>query len=332
MYVRLPVVALMILASRPQRLCWLAYLLYRLCVATTYCPCDSEALLTTDEIAALTFFTAVAGSSLWRLVRFFTHQIRTRSANPVDGLYHAHNIVLRNGGSTEKAVWDALNIGFAWRKSAASSLSRSFVLALLALTVLCMVTTSSVLSSKVVLSHHALGMIVSSNCGPLHDGNSDVTDQAKNIEESNTATQYVRSCYQSSQGSQCNSTYVVQNLPYNVTTGAKCPFDDELCTSPDGGVIFDTGLLDSRTHLGLNTGDDARVFLRRLTSCSPLQTQGHTAFLVDNTTGINIGYWAAYYGQNEAPGDGSTHNETYRVLDSSIGPLQAWNPPGYILG
>lgn len=167
--------------------------------------------------------------------------------------------MLRNSGSTEKALWDALRIGFAWRKSAASSLFRSLTLASLALVVLCVVAASSVLSAKAVLSHSTLGLIFSSNYGPLvffTDHNYGdipyVIMATKTTEEVNTATEYVNSCYRSVSGSQCNSSYVVQRLPYKVTTGAVCPFDNELCASSNGSVTIDTGLLDSRAHLGHN--------------------------------------------------------------------------------
>jgi len=102
--------------------------------------------------------------------------------------------------------------------------------------VLCSVAASSVLSAKAVLSHNTMGLIMSSNCGPLFFNDSTGLlpyndEKEKKIEEINTATEYVRSCYRSVPGSQCSSSYIVQSLPYNITTDAACPFDNELCAN-----------------------------------------------------------------------------------------------------
>lgn len=156
-----------------------------------------------------------------------------------------------------------------------------------------------------------MGLIVSTNCGPEpfdEDLLGVLGDNAsyKEVEEFYAANDYARSCYYEEGLVQCNATYVVPKLPFTTTTNTGCPFSPELCLDSRWTMTMDTGLLDSRAHLGLNTPDADRVFYRKLASCAPLQTKGYTYVLATDPP-----TWVANYSTS---GPEVYHNGSYSML------------------
>jgi hypothetical protein len=89
-----------------------------------------------------------------------------------------------------------------------------------------------------------------------------------------SAADYVDNCYDNSSSSatSCNKFYS-RTIPYNHIANSSCPFDDVLCKEgPTAAVAFDTGLLDTHEHLGINSRPSRRLQYRRRTTCSPLTT------------------------------------------------------------
>jgi hypothetical protein len=76
-----------------------------------------------------------------------------------------------------------------------------------------------------------------------------------------------------------------------------------MCLGPvNGSVFFDTGLLDSSNHLGINARIKDTVQVRKTMTCSPITTKG---FVQNGNVTLNDGHFinitAALYGPQGSP-------------------------------
>jgi hypothetical protein len=121
----------------------------------------------------------------------------------------------------------------------------------------------------------------------------------KVLKESVQSADYAGSCYYAvTDPRRCASTFVKPTINWTSTSNAPCPFNDELCQEKDGAFEMDTGLLDSREDLGLNTPDKSRLFYRRVTTCAPI----HTAPYARETVVLVEDIW----------------NDTYMLVDYGV--------------
>jgi hypothetical protein len=124
----------------------------------------------------------------------------------------------------------------------------------------------------------------------------------KMLEESIQGADYAGSCYYAvTDPRRCASTFVKPTINWTSTSNAPCPFNDELCQEKDKAFEMDTGLLDSREDLGVNTPDNGRLFYRRITTCAPIHTKAY-AIEVEKVVSI----------------DTSTWNDTYILVDYGV--------------
>src|SRR5690349_19127237 len=83
---------------------------------------------------------------------------------------------------------------------------------------------------------------------------------------------YARNCYNQSADAQslpvCQS-FTQSNISYTTTLDAGCPFNESTCQSKSANLLFDTGLLDSNTVLGVNTRVD-NIQVRKQVTCAPI--------------------------------------------------------------
>jgi hypothetical protein len=117
------------------------------------------------------------------------------------------------------------------------------------------------------------------------------------------AGDYVQNCLSGAQLSNCDTFKSVQ-LEWT-SNNVQCAFDD-LCLGPaNASFSMDTGYLDSREHLGINSKDEERITWRQVTTCVPVKTEGHTK---SGTTTLDytgtrykgsttVNYTAAFYGK-----------------------------------
>ncbi|KAF1828910.1 hypothetical protein BDW02DRAFT_634838, partial [Decorospora gaudefroyi] len=101
------------------------------------------------------------------------------------------------------------------------------------------------------------------------------------------------------------SMFPVDTLPMDMFRNVSCPFENSLCLlGSAGAVAFDTGLLDSHNHLGINAPAKERIQYRWRSTCSPLNVTGRVR-VVYNTEfdgiyisedeyllEVNLGAWA----------------------------------------
>ena len=96
---------------------------------------------------------------------------------------------------------------------------------------------------------------------------------SRELDETVDARGYAAEFYgNESSGRGLQSPFPVLALPYQVDNLSSCPFSEELCLlGSDGSITFDTGLIDSHKHLGINAQAKDRVNYRWKSTCTPLK-------------------------------------------------------------
>ena len=217
-------------------------------------------------------------------------------------------VVLRNTSSPWSAAKAIIWQLWAWRKRPVKSFRRSsswIVLALLYATGFAVISVFA--SSEITKFANTARLLKSNNCGVY---NTTALDFAANQawvsvqeQDANAAALYARSCYpnNSSTSAVVCDAYATSHLPFS-STHAGCPINESECAFVAGApyvdfqpLQIDTGLLDSRKHLGINANNGERMSFRKLTTCSPVSTHNYSQAI--NITSYN----AEFYGAT--PGD-----------------------------
>ena len=274
---------------------------------------------------------------LWSILRFATHQIRSTSS-PRSGLYHQQQAVLRGDSSSASVLASLVSIAWAWKSKHIGAVRQSSPLIALAALHLGLLAVSSILSSRVAITGDEV-LLREGVCGWANGSTTEGFDAL----DSATATflvgrelalqsrQYARSCYNSSSGIQVDSGackgFSAPNIPFT-TAKVPCPFSKDICALPDATQI-DTGYIDSDEHLGINTGPESRVRMRRLFTCSPLLAEERfssdwTASYMDTRMLPNDSY--RYYDL------GPTLNRSYTYAVRNYSYWTANGRTAYILG
>jgi len=276
-------------------------------------------------IAALALFIQLAGGQSWRILSYIVYQIRTTRARK-DGLYHQQQATLRNTSSDIGSLWSLAKLGWAWRSVTRRSARRSFGIVALAFVHLLAFTSAGILSSHFTSVGNDVLLARSSSCG-IWNPAPDLADLAQNIaygvynkNMAGLSNQYVQNCLTQEQSlPECN-VFRKSQLEWTIQN-TTCPFSGGLCLGPTNASLnFDTGLIDSRDDLGINSRDANRIQYRKLTTCIPISTDDFVKvynITVDQST---FEAAAAFYGPNynpssEAVTNGSIANATYVTSD-----------------
>jgi hypothetical protein len=268
-------------------------------------------------IAALALFVGFTGAKSWSILCFVAHQFGV-TRRPRDGVYHQLQATLRNNGSDLGTVWEVMNIAWSWSLAPRSrSFRKVFGILFIGLLHFVLFAAAGLLASRLITLGDEV-LVQSANCGEwLPDNISNSSDPERALFDwatwqtvnADLAGQYFRDCLSGSQQStevqsspECNFFKTIE-LPYVTTYSVPCPFSEEMCLGPiNNSVTFDTGLLDSCIHLGINAEMKNRVQLRKAMSCSPIATQG---FVQDgNATLLNghlVNFTAVFYGPGDPP-------------------------------
>lgn len=167
---------------------------------------------------------------------------------------------------------------------------------------------AGVLSSHLATLGNEVLLAGSQSCGIWLETAS--IDDYTNFAESNSffvytqdairsSNQYVQDCL-TQQGTlpECDTFKRVQ-LNWTSNVDAQCPFASDLCLgSLNNSLHFDTGLIDSREDLGINSNDKNRVQYRKTATCSPIDTQGYVFSYNSSQGNQSLTTYAAYYGPN----------------------------------
>jgi len=263
-------------------------------------------------IAILALFVQLVGGQSWNIICFVAHQSRT-TRRAKDGLYHQQQVVLRNSSSDARTIWDLTKMAWVWRSYTVNSMRKSISLILLGLIHFLGFGVAGVFSSRLSIPGNEVLLARNLNCGlsqqfPVLMANQTIADNiltqaaCDRIDDNaiELSKQYVGNCLSQSQSlEECNA-FKVPQLNWTLQYNAYCPFrGDDICIGPvDGALKFDTGFIDSRNDLGINTDDMNRVQYRRITTCSPIETKGYVVNGTTSADGFEFNYTAAFYGQN----------------------------------
>ncbi|KAI9884425.1 MAG: hypothetical protein M1823_003779 [Watsoniomyces obsoletus] len=231
--------------------------------------------------AFLGIFVTIVGSQSWTIVSFIIHQCRAgRSLG--DAQHQQIQVTLRNQGTALGAAWQLARLWIPWRTT--SSLPQSLLavgpwmlLALLHGLAWIFAGTMSSYAGKGVGNDF---LIRGRTCGywqpPQIDHQYYQLMDSKDLNDTVTAADYVRLCYDRPQDSPSCNRFVRQSIRWkgDLTNGTNCPFDSSLCR-PDNhtSVTMDTGPLDSLQDFGINLRPSERIVYRRVTTCAPLRWQ-----------------------------------------------------------
>jgi hypothetical protein len=238
-------------------------------------------------VAALSTFVGLVGTCFWDLVAFGVHQWRAKSGDE-DGLFFQQQVIYRNPASAAGAFIDILKICWAWspRRSSWTRTRklrrRSLYLSIPPLLVFVGFTAAGVFVGEVANPNYRSNdvKIKPPNCGFVEyniatpAGSRDFDLHLVN--DTLAARAYARNCYGPNTTLGACSLYPRQTLPYTISE-VKCPFGKDpngqsLCISKTA-LSADTGLLDTNSHLGINTTPKNRLLFRKSATCSPINAR-----------------------------------------------------------
>ncbi|KAL1633282.1 hypothetical protein SLS58_011148 [Diplodia intermedia] len=281
-------------------------------------------------IALVSLFVTIAGTSFWRVGCFAIHYIYS-TKTPQDGLYHQRQAILRNAANGATGLWSLLQVFHAWRTTARNPYRR--ILPLIASTSITLVVfaLASIYSSRISTAAGNQVLLSGSGCGKVDIWDTNSTDRYRAylpymFQAITTSAGYSQECYLNGLDGVGCERFMKRNMPAKVDRNATCPFDPKICKSQDSNLLIDTGFIDSRSDLGINTDQSGRFRYRRLLHCAPLVTEGYSAVRKPrrNATGSNEESVLQYfYGELSARYNGIPANYTIVYAASTNG---SWGP------
>lgn len=281
-----------------------------------------DAMLLTNLLA---LFITLLGGQLWSIIRFMLHQLQA-SPKSEDSLEH-HNqrqFILRNA-NTDLATMRLL-LGLAWAalRDKRKTCSGSVLIAFLALVHAILFMLAQYFSNS-VLDAGPTVLSRSEHCGiwndtyyniaaaegvnPTSPENLGLSVQyiSKELHDVQLSLEYAQKCYLDRPSyymtSTCNTTQKSSLDFSNYTSG--CPFESQLCDDRSDAIVFDTGVIDSHSDLGMNAPHNDRLAYRRITTCAVLNGTGYATGWNgsdDNTTD------PAYVFYGPSPGNDYTYS------------------------
>lgn len=234
-------------------------------------------------VAFSALFVQFASGHLWNLLNFIWHQYRAASELR-DGLYRQQQVILRNSSTPPATLWNSIKIYWAWRSRAENALLQTLPLAIVAFLYMVGAIAAGISSSCMVSTSGIEVLAQSTSCGQWK-GLGAVSDAAKpllfaagDIHDKSlisASINYARSCYTNARSSPACNVYATRQLTWASDYNATCPFAPGTCIGSDTSALqLDTGQLDSHAMLGLNAAPKDRITYRRVTTCTPLKTDG----------------------------------------------------------
>ena len=242
-------------------------------------------------VSGLTLLVSLAGAMFWAILVYVWHQSRVSPSTAVDCLDLHIQVLLRNVTSPASAILQAGKIYVAWRKTKKSAFLRLLPIVIAASAVIVLFIPASIFVASIV-SHSQDDILVLAKpglCGEIianiSDGsNNDITlaVYAWTINRALRGREYAKVWYAgNTDGAEASSAFPVVRLPYT-TSRVSCPFTDMVrcrftshnTSDANTAIPFDTGLLDSASHLGINGPVERSLQFRRKTTCMPFKATG----------------------------------------------------------
>ncbi|OJD33670.1 cation diffusion facilitator family metal ion [Diplodia corticola] len=267
-------------------------------------------------IAFLSLFVTIAGTSFWRISCFAMHYMYS-AKTPQDGLYHQRQAILRNAANGATGLWSFFQVLYAWRRTANKPCRR--ILPLIAFTSMALVAfaLASIYSSRISTTTGNQVMLSGGGCGKVDIWDSPSTDLYRAylpymFQAISTSAGYAQECYLNDLAGVGCERFMKRNIAATVDRNATCPFSPDICKSQDSNLLIDTGFIDSRSDLGINTDQNGRFLYRRTLHCAPLVTEGYAVKRPQmNATGAEEDVMQYFYGEVYAR-YGTPANHTYQ--------------------
>jgi hypothetical protein len=227
-------------------------------------------------IAFIALFVRLAGGQLWPVLAFLVAVGRS-TTEPQDALYHQQQAILRNASSPAVVTWTMAKLLWAWKGSANRAGLRTFTFIFTGLTYTAAFAVAGILSSRIASINSEVLSSPTSLCGswpypylrlfgPAKGSWQDYSKQrseydANAIQLVKKSHNYVAQCHK--MGANIDETsesclpYGKNPINWSTNLHAPCPFDQDMCIAE--AVEFDTGFLDSNTHLVINTNTHDRI-------------------------------------------------------------------------
>jgi hypothetical protein len=267
-------------------------------------------------IAFTSFFVGFVGTRFWRIICLLLHRYYSKPRYEFqDALHHQRQLILRNSESAESSFFSIIRLSHAWRNLADKRLARTLPTMILSAFTFAGFVIAGGFSSLLSTGIGTEVLIEGSNCGflPFMTG-ADSWDVLVPyaLDRVSDAANYAQQCYSSGTvGVFDCERFVVPRLPTTLNFSASCPFPDKsICKTENENLYLET-VVDSNTHLGLNTPEEERVQLRTTFHCAPLSTEGRsTPFQMGNTSLIRYDYGALNMGSKD---NLTSYNFTYQI-------------------
>jgi hypothetical protein len=250
-------------------------------------------------VAFLALFVHWSGAQLWGIACILIY--RSRFSYSGDGLYHQQQAVLRNAITNTNALFKLTKIMAAWKSHTKRPIARSLALIFLVLFHIIAFSVAGIFSSRVVQTTSEV-LVKKGFCGlPEHP----FTDPSTFTDHDWAATEasylsgqlreqarlsYLRSCYSEDiyQGSSPCSLLPVSRINSQAVDSAACPFADEMCTD---GLVYqlDSGFINSNRELGINAPPSDQVYIRFLTTWTPIDETDFTSDWFVPSAAVNPG-------------------------------------------
>ncbi|KAF1985154.1 hypothetical protein K402DRAFT_334899 [Aulographum hederae CBS 113979] len=278
----------------------------------------------------LVLIVFVSGTMLWRIAAFALAQFYS-SVAPQDYLYHDRQAILRRTETSAHALYKLAKLNWTWRKGRACAILRILPAVLLCAISLTGPMLIAIFSPWFSITAGQEVLVSSLTCGAISSKTSNATYSTAapgphfNRWTASSAN-YAQNCYLNPTGLADCSSFVRQNLPDTIDTGASCPFEEDICLEPAKNIRIDTGLIDSHFDLGINARPRDRFQFRQVTTCAPLRAEGYFELQNKSTSSGSTLVGAYFYGPLAATsinGNETFPNASYECSAESI-ELLSW--------
>ncbi|KAI1179955.1 hypothetical protein F4777DRAFT_355236 [Nemania sp. FL0916] len=235
-------------------------------------------------IAGTATFVTIVGSYFWKAVCFSLHRLYAKST-PQNAIYHQRQAILRNSSTAEEGleqlarlIW--VNRGRRGRLAPLPALVAglifmySFLVASTLLPIISTTVGTDVLIRSLNCGFLSLnGVRETDTDGKFHDNLKNSALAVLKAENIDNAANYARQCYSNNtDDSAYCARFATEKLISSIDRHAACPFEEKMCRSSSMNLRIDSGYIESREHLGLNSRD---IFLAKIVlHCAPIVTTG----------------------------------------------------------
>lgn len=240
-------------------------------------------------VALLTIMASVGTAQLWNICTFLYHQF-CANGKDADGLYWQRQALLRTMPTPTALMADTIKLSWAWRSKIPRAFLRSAVPFLIALGFAIASIAAGILTAFAIDSSNIEVLVDSPMCArfnytKVYENRSTSTLLAS---IKSTIDTYAANCYQDkpSLPEPCRNTFARSNITFHASA-APCPWNETLCRGSDlPALLVDSGMVDLRTHFGLNLSPQDTVKLRKKTTCSVLPIENR---IIDR----DVSWWTA---------------------------------------